>query len=161
MDCRLSCVVLFIFRSPTNSSHGSRDWWRVFIFAFIACTRAWCLHCLSSFFYHLSTILRCSCLCNSFLSLFIDVNLLLGFVCCSLTCFVWIDLIILEIQLHWHACNTFQHIKEKQKKNWWLVYSSTSNNDNPNNFKNREPTYVTIKKIKSFQIKSFEVMHVH
>ncbi len=36
-----------------------------------------------------------------------------------------------------------------------------SNNNNPNNFKNKEPTYVTIRNIKSFQIIFFEIMHVH
>jgi len=117
MDCIMSCVIFFIFHFPTNSSHGFRDWWRVFIFAFITCIWVQCVCCLSSFFCHLSTILRCFCFCNSSLNLSINVDLLLGFVCCSLTCFVWTNLILLDIQLHLPACNTFQHIKEKQKKN--------------------------------------------
>jgi hypothetical protein len=50
MDCIMSCVTFFTFHFPTNSSHGSKDWWWASIFAFIACTWAQCLH----FFQHLS-----------------------------------------------------------------------------------------------------------
>lgn len=31
-----------------------------------------------------------------------------------------------------------------------MVYNSTSNNSNPNNLRNREPTYVTIKEDQKF-----------
>jgi len=145
MDCIMSCVTFFTFHFPTNSSHGSKDWWWASIFAFIACTQ--CLH----FFQHLSVtspqffialvsvvhLWAFLLMLTFFLDLFVVLLLILYGQTSFCLKFMCIDL---------HTTHSNYWITNKQKKNWWLVYNSTSSNNNLNNLKNREPTYVTIKK---------------
>ncbi len=93
-----------------------------------------------------SIILCCPCICNSSLNLSTGVSLL------GLDLFV---LLLLVLYGHTSLCSRFNcidlhaqsnyWITKKQKTNWWMVYSSTSNNNIPNNLRNREHAYVTIK----------------
>ncbi len=147
MDYIMSCVHLPHFSFFHQFlMHGSKDWWRASIFVFITCIWVQCLCCFSTFFCCLSIIICCPCICNSYVNLSTGVSFL------GLDLFVLLLLVIYgqtSLCLRFNCIDLHAHsnywITKKQKKNGWVVYNSTSNNSNLNNFKNRELAYVTIK----------------